>query len=243
MLPPDLILLCTTSATHPVVADLTVLLCSMAADYGFDPLGLGKDPQALRWYGSCCAAGSSQCARVTFLTPSLLQVPAGRAGALPVGHACSGRHPHPWGKLLPAGWSKVHLPGAVFFARLLALQDLSTPWPRCLRSLVSGQDLRTMQVFSAVGILNIPDWYNAGRVAQLNSFAPFSECRPCHVSHLLPCLAGAVLHAQAQLPAVRAADIKYSLPGPRMSGSRGLRQQRCRFPAGGAAVLVCLREM
>ena len=36
------------------------------------------------------------------------------------------------------------------------------------------------QVFNAVGLLNLPDWYNAGRVAQLNSFAPFSER---HLSH------------------------------------------------------------
>ena len=36
------------------------------------------------------------------------------------------------------------------------------------------------QVFNAVGLLNLPDWYNAGRVAQLNSFAPFSERRPSH---------------------------------------------------------------
>ena len=32
-----------------------------------------------------------------------------------------------------------------------------------------------VQIFNAIGILNLPDWYNAGRVAQLNSFAPFSE--------------------------------------------------------------------
>lgn len=27
---------------------------SLAGDYGFDPLGLGADPEALKWYASSC---------------------------------------------------------------------------------------------------------------------------------------------------------------------------------------------
>ena len=32
-----------------------------------------------------------------------------------------------------------------------------------------------MQILNHVGVLNLPDWWNAGKVAQDNSPIPFSE--------------------------------------------------------------------
>ena len=33
----------------------------------------------------------------------------------------------------------------------------------------------TMQLLTKIGILNVPDWFDAGKVSIQNSFAPFSK--------------------------------------------------------------------
>ena len=38
------------SGHHTAVITLGYRCCSLPGDFGFDPLGLGKDPAAIKWY-------------------------------------------------------------------------------------------------------------------------------------------------------------------------------------------------
>ena len=46
------------------------------------------------------------------------------------------------------------------------LQITSVLLPLCARH-------RTVQLLKSIGVLNLPEWYNAGQEAQKGSFAPF----------------------------------------------------------------------
>ena len=49
-LPRPIACVCVSSHAHLLTTHPPSHLKRLAGDYGFDPLGLGKDPQALKWY-------------------------------------------------------------------------------------------------------------------------------------------------------------------------------------------------
>ena len=82
-----------------------------------------------------------------------VQVPASRASALQICHDCSSWYPHSLG---------MHL----LHQCLVAF---------CTARLRPETILLLSQILTKAGILNVPDWFDAGKVSIQNSFAPFSK--------------------------------------------------------------------
>jgi hypothetical protein len=164
---------------------------SLAGDYGFDPLNLGRDPEALRWYqqAELVHARTAMTAVAGILIPSVRSRRArwGGAGPRPAQprHRGAGR---PAQQLQRGSTRRRQAPGV----RLRPLPNPPTPAtaspaagstraaPRCAPpSFLTPALDPALQILTKAGALNVPEWYEAGKVSNETSGIPFSEPRRC----------------------------------------------------------------